>query len=52
MKANRKSYALLIAMKLENKDLLKQVFDSVEPDSPEQRQFAFMMAETQVRIDV
>lgn len=52
MKANRKYLALIIAMKLEDLSLVKEVYDSVEEGSPERRQFAFMMADTQVRIEV
>ena len=52
MNTNRKSYALLIAIKLHDTELVERVYNSVDEDSPEQRQFAYIIAETQTRITV
>ena len=52
MNTDRKSYALLIAIKLRDQKLIEEVYNSVEEDTPERRQMEFIMAATLTRIPV
>ncbi|KAH7821067.1 putative proteasome 26S subunit [Monocercomonoides exilis] len=50
LKTDHLTYAIVIAMKLHDVKLLEEVYSKVEVGSPEERQLAFVMAETQQRI--